>query len=327
MIVNHVSRHLLPLAMFASLTAACSGAPTDSPDESVGWTEGDLINGTVASRDQARSAMLLWPDGLPSWCTAVRVGPRHVLTAAHCVVADSGGNLTAGLMPNFAPNRSLRVTRAATATSGDAASFTSVVIARTTVHPAWSAACGLGGCPYATVLSTAVPDLAVIETQADLPSSIAMAFVDTGFLASGETVTMAGYGCESAVVTSPNPRQLKLGQGPRMTFSDIASTAGFAPVSTLVFDANYAVTAGPSFGTLTSLERPGVCPGDSGGPLYRGRPELDSDELVVGINSGRKPDQVVISSVNFHARVSSELGLLDPTGHWLKSLIPADRFR
>lgn len=317
----------LPVALFAAL-AACSGAPSGSPDESVGESQEALINGTVAAADQARSAMLLWPDGLPTWCTAVRVGPRHILTAAHCVVTPSGNNLTATVRPNFAANKHLRVTRNATVASGETAAFTTVSIAQTSIHPAWMAACGLVACPYdLTVLANAIPDLAVIQTQTDLPSFIATAFVDTGFLSSGETITAAGYGCESAVQTSPNPRRLKLGQGRRMTYSDVQAGIGFVAPNPLAFDTNYAVTTGPSFGATTSLSRYGICPGDSGGPLYRGRPELGSDELVVGINSGSLPDEVTIASVNYHARVSSDLGFLDPTVTWLKALIPADRFR
>jgi hypothetical protein len=230
-------------------------------------------------------------------------------------------------MPSFASGKPLRVTRKATVATGEAGAFATVAIAQTTVHPAWVAACGLVACPYKTLLSTAIPDLAVIQTQTDLPSSIATAFIDTGFLSSGETVTPAGYGCESAVVTSPNPRRLKMAQAQRMTYADVQGSLDFVAANTVVFDANYAVTAGPSFGVVTSPDRPGICPGDSGGPLYRGRPELGSDELVVGINSGRKPDQVVIASVNYHARVSSDLGVFDPTVLWLKTVVPADRFR
>lgn len=321
--MNRLSCFFVPVAFFASLAVACSG----SPDEGFGESSDALINGQVAFSDQARSAMLLWPEGLPTWCTAVRVGPRHILTAAHCVVTESAGNLTATVMPNFASGKPLRVTRKAAVATAETTAFGTVAIAQTIVHPAWVAACAATGCPYGTILSTAIPDLAVIQTQTDLPSSIATAFVDTGFLSSGETVTVAGYGCENTVTASPNPRRLKIGRAARMTYSDVQGENGPVPLSSFVFDANYAVTAGPSFGSTTSADRPGVCPGDSGGPLYRGRPELNSDELVVGINSGRKPDQVVITSVNYHARVSSDLGFFDPTVNWLKGLIPADRIR
>ena len=75
-------RRALLLTLLSSLVA-CTAAST--PDEDHEVANDNLTGGTVATDGQFPATLYIRNN-----CTASKVGPRHVLTAAHCVVANDG---------------------------------------------------------------------------------------------------------------------------------------------------------------------------------------------------------------------------------------------
>lgn len=74
-----MTRFLLPL-LTAALAFSCSRAPARSPGDPV-----------TCESDACRASLLLFSNGKPI-CGAVAIGPRLIVTAAHCV--EGGGRPT-----------------------------------------------------------------------------------------------------------------------------------------------------------------------------------------------------------------------------------------
>ena len=76
------------LTLLAPL-AACSAAPSSVETDDV-----DLIGGEEVPETAFRSTLLIRGN-----CTVSRVGPRHILTAAHCIFDETTHALRADFMP------------------------------------------------------------------------------------------------------------------------------------------------------------------------------------------------------------------------------------
>jgi len=292
------------LAAALLFVAGCAGESGGAAQEQ------DLIGGEEADPGDLPSVVYL-----PSGCTAAAVGPRHLLTAAHCVLSTSSS-----LRDAYQPERVIALSR-----GGEP--IAEVVVELTHVSPSWQAACELAYCAISSVAGEQdAADVALIVVRDDLP--IPVTPVDLRPVQPGEPVFIAGYGCEEGVQIS-DP-----GLEPTLHFADTevlhaedALHAGsFMSEPKLdAMDTNYLLTPGPGAAVLAGDAdaenfAAGLCPGDSGGPIFR----REGDELhVVGVNANytllpEASDPWGLPVTNWHTRIgdSSKHGI----GGWLGEL-------
>jgi hypothetical protein len=218
-------------------------------------------------------------------CTAAKVGGRFLLTAAHCAVNPST------MAPKYGPDQPLAIGKVEHA------------VAKVHAHPDWIAKCAETLCSISAVAAKVdAPDIAVIELTSEL-LEVPITPVDRKRVVTGEEVTLVGFGCTDGVhVAATGSGTLRTADA---TIVD-PSTAlhDGSPVTAdvvSVFAENYVLTAGP--GKDPSLA--GLCPGDSGGPLYARR---GGKIVVVGVNANYTlmPDEVESAGLpvtNWHTRV------------------------
>lgn len=347
-------RALLALLPFASLLACSVGASSRTSDA-------DLIGGRPAEEGEFPATMKI-----RGGCTVSKVGPRHVLTAAHCVGAVSPGALielsASQTMGAFAQGK------------GDG--YRSFRIERVEVEPAWKAWCAENRCGLVHVAGrTQIGDAALLILTEDIPD-VPEAAIDLSPVSDGDEVALTGYGCEDAVGSQASDvgSRLRVAHTSAIDFSQTIHAGSFISEQDRgeggVLDTMsriYVITPGPAYVTprITASEeldgggedggaeggggedgggegdggeptsgrgpqRGGLCPGDSGGPLYRVGAGSDG-RTVVGINAnytfsggnaysiggitfnyGGEP------TTNWHTRVDGTYGL--QVGAWLASL-------
>src|SRR5882724_4066074 len=177
---------LAPLLVFV----ACS-APNDPRTSS---KRAPLVGGALATEADFPSTVFIG-------CSAAKVGPRHFLTAAHCLI-DSKCNLNADKVPGA-------VQRVTTDNVLDGQEQYSVFhVVHTDVSPDYVKAClsGNGG----VIPAPHVPDIGLVTVDVDSPN-IPTASIDETPVALGDRVVVGGYGCENGVgQPSPGPERYKI---------------------------------------------------------------------------------------------------------------------
>lgn len=293
----------LALAAAAALAAGCAAPAEEDADES----DGALIGGTEAKAGQFPATV-----HLEAGCTAAKVAPRMLLTAAHCVLDPA----TVSVLYGEGSTISL--------SADPATGYAAHEVAKVHVHPSWLSACDETYCGAASVTAKLdAPDVAVIELARDL-DDVPEAVVDPTPLRSGDRVTILGYGCTEGVHRPDARARASLAWAEaRIVPADRALHEG-SPVSTKdvpVFSRLYAQTPGPA------LSGAGLCPGDSGGPLYA---ERDGALVVVGVNSNytlapESDDAAGLPVTNWHTRLDG--GSRHDVAAWLAAVgaIPAAR--
>lgn len=260
-------------------------------DEDVASHQDELIGGDQAAAGQFDATLYVVAGG--AGCTSARVGPRHILTAAHCVmnVASGAMRIQAG-SPLSATNSKVLA----------GASWSTRTVAGVFVHPQWAAACG-DGCPNnQSLIAPYPPDVAVIETTTDLPSAWQTAKVYWGPLPLSKLVTVVGYGCETSVNAPDSPKRLKYEETAANTLSPAA-----------LEDAYIATT-----GQKKNSSEASLCFGDSGGPLYWGR----RNDWIIGVNAYYTfSDGSGIAYQNLHTRLGTQND--HDVTDWLLDLLPA----
>ena len=233
-------------------------------------------------------------------CTVTRVGPKHLLTAAHCVYDATRDVQT------LLPDRDITVdfSRPWSKRREDTR------IARTWVAPEWARVCmkekkctGSVG----SVTDAALPDVALVELTKELPSSIATYPIARDRAEPGKELWVLGAGCEVGAMTAGERKHrlkgapLRVLEGPLQekvgtTYSAYSAT-DWAKYHEVVFPTaglHHPMTAGAS-----------LCPGDSGGPAITHVRQGKSERYkVYGVNASYSfagADQ--ISAVNFHTRL------------------------
>ena len=139
-------------------------------------------------------------------------------------------------------------------------------------------------------------------------------------LAPSASVIEIGFGCTEGVSKKDERTSATLLFAPaKLVGADHAVHDG-SPVTSpdlVAIGANYVLTDGPG----RSAKKSGLCPGDSGGPLYKQGP--NGALAVVGINSNytfapEDRDPAGLPVTNWHTRVDD--GSSHKVASWLKSL-------
>lgn len=269
---------------------ACVAEPADLPSEE----DDSLIGGSPVGENGYRATLFIAGN-----CTVAKVGSRQLLTAAHCV-AREGGTSASPVRPEFSPGKVFSITGVNDLKNVVEGSFKEVVVERVDMHPAYVAA--MVGQTTPVIFNGAPPDVAVITLTGDSAkklSDIPAAKVDMRPVQPGESVVLQGYGCEQGPTTlDPHPARLKSQKASALPLSAIEqSPILLAPRR--VHQA-YAMT--------DVRASAGLCPGDSGGPLFR----ANGQKTIVGVNAHS------IHDLNWHTRLDSVTPF--KVGTWLKSL-------
>ncbi|MBS2018072.1 MAG: trypsin-like serine protease [Deltaproteobacteria bacterium] len=288
--------------VFACLAAACGSAGSDDAALDDASGEDALIGGAPATLAQFPATLYL-----KKGCTAAKVAEKKLLTAAHCVI--DGSTLDA----KYGPGKPVELTRE------PAKGFTTHAVAKLHVHPAWVPACESAYCASSSVTATLdAADVAVIELAEDL-QGVPSAPIDTAPLATREKVTVLGFGCTEGVLAQDARPEVTLKFAETTILAASRAVHEGSPVEPTQLgqvSGIYAMTPGPA----RVKGAGGLCPGDSGGPLYKKRGDA---LVVVGVNAnytlrpGEK-DLAGIPVTNWHTRLDdrSRLGVAT----WLASI-------
>lgn len=301
-----LARSAMALAV-GSLLFACrseSEGATDGASDLIGGQEGISLPATVRIGDD---------------CTAAKVGPRHLLTAAHCVV-DLGS-----MQPLYDTAHPLTVT----STPGAAAR--TIQVADVLAHPAYAQHCARTLCSVpAVVAKLDAPDVAIIVLATDL-DGVATVRIDPRPLRTGDAVIIEGFGCTAGVHVDDTRQTATMKAAETVIVAPDAALHDGSFVQAKdeeVYSGNYALTAGPGAGPGHA----GLCPGDSGGPLYArvdrrstGAIKNAQDLVVVGVNANYtlRPDGVDTAGLpvtNWHTRVDGESR--NHVAQWLAGVVP-----
>jgi len=260
------------MLLASTLGGAACAAPAGQGDAE-DRTEDALIGGSPGGLARFPATVFLKGE-----CTAAKVAPRRLLTAAHCVLDPATVSI------RYPVGSKISVTR------DPSKGYAELEVAAVAVHPAWIKACEDSFCAASAITARLdAPDVAVIELAADLPD-VPVASIDVTPLSPGDRVTVVGFGCTAGVLV-PDARDaisLKYADT-RLVAADRAVHAGSVvlPGDLAQVAGIYSMTAGPG----SARARAGLCPGDSGGPLYK--KTRDGSLVVVGVNSNYTlaPDQ------------------------------------
>lgn len=251
---------------FAFALGACSlDSGAGRGEEPLASRTDELVGGRVPTEAEYPATVHL------GGCTGVKVGPYHFLSAAHCF---SGSEQYLSVTAENEPT-----------------TYQTLTISSVNIHPEYASctACANDGSMSDFGYR---PDVALIIVQEATPS-IPEAVIDPTPVLVGDPVTLSGYGCENGVGQPSGPARFKVG--------DTEAVDPFELSGATSIPDGYVTTFGPAI----DEDSPGLCPGDSGGPLYR-----TDTNLVVGIN----------------ALVSYQIGSGTPVGNWHTRLDEESRY-
>ncbi len=277
----HQSLNFFSLVILGCLSA-CNPQGHQAP---LSIRSGNLIGGSVADpKDYPATIRLI------SGCTAAKVAPKLILTAAHCVVDLHTGDIRA----NYQTDSKIGI-------QYGSKTYTDFVV-ETLPHESFvnavKAANAAGNSP--NNVSKDSYDVAFIVVRENL-TDIGEAEIDLNKVLVTDPLIVGGYGCEDHLGgTTPSPRHYKAGETYAVDIDALAGARGnysSRSVQQSIFQHNI-LTAAQKFDSAV----PSICPGDSGGPVYRANDHL----AIVGVNSYYSfNDESGISTTNWHTRLSN----------------------
>ena len=249
-------RTLLKLTLLYSVfNTSCSNEAIDS--------QVNIINGKEGLESQVSPASLfiIHLTGNKGACSATRIGPKTIILAAHCVVYENTRKLTVGKEIYYGRTDDNNRTYQATIKK---------------IHlKDWQ------GSKFERATNGNGLDMAVVVLERPLRNNIKIAKIDPKKVRENDPVLITGYGCRK--MTGPDYAdkhfQYSLSQAASINklfhlFS--VTPAMLLPGKRQYIRENYWITGGLSGGGNSSL-----CPGDSGGGVFRANDNLK----IIGINS------------------------------------------
>jgi Trypsin len=231
---------------------------------------------------------------LESGCSAVKVGPRQLLTAARCVAGKA--QFATGQTITFKPASELKTILAqddvlepvdasadagAKRDAGDAPSkpanksVREVTIEEVEVHPSYIAKCKGELCAFGAIGASDAKDIAVIILDADL-ESVPTIPVDLDTVGQSDTLLVVGSGCLSFDAKPSGVKTFKTIAVPAKSVNHAGSPYIDDPALVTRLEAGYVVTPGVGWRNT----EPRICASDIGAPLFRG-----GQAAVTGVTS------------------------------------------
>ena len=256
-----------------------NGVPPDSPANRVDPnTPASPFSGVV-------SINIRYANGSSFICSGALVSKRHVVSAGHCIDSNDNGvkiDITA-------PGNDVRVIFNSQPNPGDPGRAI-ITANHVSMHADYK---GFGNCPVGVPGFCVNDDIAVITMNADAPDTAKIYRAYTGPVATGQLITMVGYGRSgdgvSGFYVDPAFR-IKRSGGNHMDLFDLNDEQNFVAGPQEVwyadFDGNGQDTFCDLFGVCTPILANNVESalggGDSGGPSFI----FDNGEyLLVGNNT------------------------------------------
>lgn len=237
-------------------------------------------------------------------CTAAKVGPRHFLTAAHCMYSGPGAYHPAPIATIHASELPAPM------------AISAARVVKAPVHPTWLEACRRIRCTgHETGGGNDTPgraDIAMLVIDRDSPAIPVVKVLYEPVLP-GTEVTLAGYGCTRGINT---------GGGDGLTYG-VTRTSGpdllrhpgslYASIADMTAQ-SFLITPG----TKLDPAAPALCPGDSGGPLLT---LVNGEWNLIGIASdytftGRYEATGAVPMTNLHTRVDDQS--MHKVGEWVR---------
>ncbi len=285
-------RIVLPVILAATVSACAV-----EPDERL--SEEALAESTDRAPQPDELSAVVWL--MFQGCTATRVGPRHLLTAAHCVTESP---TVRRLRPSFAPGAALYITSGPVAIEATMGPGTErvrrVLVERTYLAPTWNEELAINRVAHDNAGPEGPPDAALVvlaEASAEALLGTDEAPLDLRTPESASRAFLVGYGCDADFIRRPLGVQTRV-------FENGAALVERGSLSSSQVEStsrSYHFTLGRS------------CKGDSGAPIVRRTRE---GLTIVGVHSLSMTDRPERPSLETRLDAASR----DDLGSYFSSL-------
>ncbi|MBS2018014.1 MAG: hypothetical protein JST00_34380 [Deltaproteobacteria bacterium] len=294
-------RTLITISLLAAVAAGAGAfGCSATEEEEAGGTNDQVVAGSAG-------AVLKSTLFLESGCTAVKVGPKHILVAARCVQGNAAiapgkilgfTSAAAGMNTIAAPTTTTAADggasdagradsgreagapadagRADSGGSDSNASARGAKIAEVIVHPSFAAKCKDDTCGFNKLDASDAPDIAVITLEEEL-TSVPTVPVDLDAVGQSDPVLVVNSGCtdlEAKITTAAVAS--KTIAVPARAVNHEGSPYRASPQLSTRLASSYVVTPGAGW----KSGEPRLCKSDIGAPLFRA-----NAHAVAGITS------------------------------------------
>lgn len=327
-----VSGRAAALLLMMSAVGAATVVACAPQDESGSSSDDEIRDRPVREATTVLESTFLLSAG----CSAAKVGPRHLLVAARCVVGND--EIKAGLKLEYeiakgktAKQRKRSDTTKAPADAGaasdaeapdaaasdvDAGETETVaakfgpVIERVAVSDGYATKCEGDRCAFGSIAAAEAKDVAVIILTNDLDKSIPTIPIDLDAVREGDTLMAVGGGCRTLDAPPRRERMTRTLAVPAKAATHRGSAFERSPALVSRLDQSYVVTPGRGWRSGD----PGVCRTDIGAPLFRSGGQLAVAGITAGFTFAQVDDPLPVTLQHTRVDTASEVG------PWLESL-------